>query len=110
MHVYLSASASQQRGPFTKRKHASIFKRHEKKIKTYQLFVMAPAVSECSSVDSEGSEASPMSSPRVCRCQNQLAHWDWAGRLHPNLPECCRPANGKGPGDVAVDDGKISNV
>ena len=78
---------------------------------------MAPAIptSTCSSEDrhhEDSDEGSPVSSPgpRVCQCENQLAHWDWAGRLHPNLPECCRPANGKGPGDVAVDDGKISNV
>ena len=37
-------------------------------------------------------EGSPVSSPRVCQCENQLAHWDWAGRPHADLPECCRPA------------------
>jgi hypothetical protein len=71
--------------------------------------------------DSE--EGSQVSSPsvRVCRCENQLAHWDWAGRPHHNLPDSCRPrsAIGNGPGGVthlemesqiAVDDGigKIS--
>ena len=60
---------------------------------------MAPAIptSTCSLEDrhhEDSDEGSPVSSPgpRVCQCENQLAHWDWAGRPHPDLPECCRPA------------------
>ena len=105
--VYLSAS--QQWGPFTKREQASIYKNHENLQHTNsfhcQPFAMAPAISTCSSTDGhhEGSdEASPESSPRVCRCENQLVHWDWAGRLHPDLPECCRPATGKGPRNATL--------
>jgi hypothetical protein len=26
----------------------------------------------------------------ICQCENQLAHWDWAGRELSNLPEPCR--------------------
>jgi hypothetical protein len=68
---------------------------------------MAPAISirSASPIDSPSEEAkalsAPTSSPRICRCENQLAHWDWAGRPHPNLPEECRPR-------VAIEkDGKI---
>jgi hypothetical protein len=62
----------------------------------------------------DSDEASQVESPRVCRCENQLAHWDWAGRLHSDLPEWCRPAVGNGPRALTplemdyhtVDDGK----
>jgi hypothetical protein len=76
---------------------------------------MAPAIptSTCSSEDryhEDSDEDSPVSSPRVCQCENQLAHFDWAGRPHPDLPECCRPAVGYATmaSHIAVDDGKIS--
>lgn len=78
---------------------------------------MAPAIptSTCSSEDRhyEGSDkGSPVSSSSVCQCGNQLAHWDWAGRPHPDLPECCRPAVAIGYATMAshipVNDGKIS--
>jgi hypothetical protein len=54
---------------------------------------MAPAISICSasSIGSPSEEALPTSSPRRCHCENQLAHWDWAGRPHSDLPEECRP-------------------
>ena len=58
----------------------------------------------------EGSgEGLPMSSPMVCQCENQLAHWDWAGRPHPNLPECCRStiADAMMATLIPVNDGKI---
>jgi len=32
----------------------------------------------------------PLSSPTTCRCENQLAHWNWKGVPHPNLPEKCQ--------------------
>jgi hypothetical protein len=38
---------------------------------------------------SQGSASSRSSS--VCSCQNQLAHYDWGGRLRPNLPRRCQP-------------------
>jgi len=57
---------------------------------------MPPANSTCGSADGfdvdDIDEAMPESSPTGCQHQNQLGHWDWAGRPHPNLPECCRPA------------------
>ena len=72
---------------------------------------MAPAIttSTCSLEDrhhEDSDEGPPVSSPRVCQCENQLAHWDWAGRPHPDLPECCRPAVGYP--HIPVGDGKIS--
>ena len=72
---------------------------------------MAPAIptSSCSSEEryhEDSDEGSPVSSPRECQCGNQLAHFDWAGRPYPNLPECCRPAVGYIP-HIAVDGGKI---
>ena len=47
--------------------------------------------------DSDIDEASQVESSRVCRCENQLAHWDWNGRLHSNFSEWCQPAVGNGP-------------
>jgi hypothetical protein len=52
-----------------------------------------PANSTCGSADGfdevvPDSESS--SSPR-CQHYNQLGHYDWGGRPHPNLPEWCRP-------------------
>ena len=78
---------------------------------------MAPAIptltcslEDCHHQDSD--EGSPVSSPRVCQCENQLAHWDWAGRLHPDLPECCWPAVAIGYAKmlshIPANDGKIS--
>ena len=59
---------------------------------------------------SPASDGSPLSS--VCQCENQLAHWDWAGRPHPNLPERCWPARAATSlqvvSHIAVNDGKIS--
>jgi hypothetical protein len=121
----ISLCANQQRGPFTRRKEP-VYIYEVRKFKTYQVthfelhcqtFTMASSAGSFQEVpDSE--EASQVSSPvvSVCRCENQLAHWDWAGRVHPNLPESCRPrfAIGNGPGGVthlemesqiAVDDG-----
>ena len=78
---------------------------------------MAPATptSRCNSEDrhhEDSDEGSPVSSSMVCQCENQLAHWDWAGRPHPNLPECCWPAVANGyaimVSHIPVNDGKIS--
>lgn len=57
---------------------------------------MASAISTRNSPDglhenSDEIETPPLSSP-ICECQNQLAHWDWAGRPRPNLPKCCQPS------------------
>lgn len=30
-------------------------------------------------------------STSVCSCMNQLAHYDWSGRLRPNLTRRCQP-------------------
>jgi hypothetical protein len=77
----------------------------------------AMSISTRSSADSdhEGShEDLPVSSPRVCQCENQLAHWDWNGQPRPNLPECCRPAIRNGAAhlqmasEIAVGDSEIS--
>jgi hypothetical protein len=82
-------------------------------IPTYS-FGMAPPISTSSSSDGhhEGfeasDEASPAASPRVCRCENQLGHWDWAGRPLPDLPEWCRLAiRNRVPTHIAVNEGKI---
>ena len=32
--------------------------------------------------------------PRCCDCQNQLAHWNWAGVLHEDLPKVCKQTMG----------------
>ena len=60
--------------------------------------------------DSDG--GSPVLSPKVCQCGNQLAHWDWAGGPHPDLPECCWPAVEIGyatmVSHIPVNDSKIS--
>ena len=64
----------------------------------------------------EGSEGSPVSDglpmSSVCQCKNQLTHWDWAGRPHPNLSEQCWLARAATPlqvaSHIAVNDGKIS--
>ena len=79
---------------------------------------MAPATptSRCNSEDCHevSDEVSPVSliSSMVCQCENQLAHWDWAGRLHPNLPECCWPSVANGyaimVSHIPVNNGKIS--
>ena len=45
----------------------------------------------------DSDEASQAVSPWVCRCGNQLAHWDWCRRPHSDLPESCRQAVGNGP-------------
>lgn len=77
---------------------------------TYQLgcrpFAMAlvPALRRSASASFVGSpsEENQPSSPRICQCENQLAHYDWAGRWHPNLPKECRPRR------LAIEeDGKI---
>jgi hypothetical protein len=79
---------------------------------------MASAISTCNSPEghheaSDVDEASPPSSP-ICQCENQLAHWDWAGNPHPNLPKCCQPDAAfvtrlkTAHLQTAEDDGKIS--
>ena len=59
--------------------------------------------------DHEGSDESPRAG--VCRCENQLAHWDWAGKPHPNLPAWCQAAiqnELQAASSIAVDEGKLS--
>ena len=53
---------------------------------------MAPAIfiRSASSIGSPSEETLSMSSPGICQCENQLAHWDWAGRPHEDLPLQCR--------------------
>lgn len=139
MHIApVHLSASQQRGPLTKGNEPA----HIRSVKILHniptrsifklLFVMASStysstdpdsrheasseISMYGSTDSQH-EASPvhMPTPGVCHCGNQLAHWDWAGRPHPNLPAWCRPAIGNEDAtpfqmasDIAVNDGKLS--
>ncbi|KAF8801222.1 hypothetical protein BYT27DRAFT_7262256 [Phlegmacium glaucopus] len=57
---------------------------------------MAPAILISSSPvssphgSSPDQEATSMSSPTKCQCENQLVHWDWDGSPYPNLPEPCQ--------------------
>ena len=32
--------------------------------------------------------------PQWCDCENQLAHWNWNGVPHENLPELCKRTMG----------------
>src|SRR5271156_3262414 len=95
--AYHHTSVSQQRGPFFERKRASIYKKSKNSQLTnsfcYRPFAMAPPnfIRSASSIGSPSKlETLSMSSPGICQCENQLAHWDWAGREHENLPEQCR--------------------
>ena len=52
----------------------------------------SPANSRDTSPSNDSRDDSSVSQPEpmICSCQNQLAHWDWEGVLHKNLPELCR--------------------
>ena len=51
-----------------------------------------PANSTHGSVDGFDEVVPKSSSPPRCQHHNQLRHYDWGERPHPNLPEWCQPA------------------
>ena len=45
---------------------------------------------EIASLDPLDNYNATYSEPEMCYCENQLAHYDWAGVIHEDLPELCR--------------------
>lgn len=66
---------------------------------------MAPLSSDIG--DSDTLPSSPASS--ICRCENQLSHYNWDGIWHSDLPRKCRPIGWRTP-EPSADNHPVTNI
>ena len=63
---------------------------HHTKFIPPSMALLSEACSSEGSPRENSSEFLSTTLPTMCLCENQLAHYNWDGRIHPDLPSPCK--------------------